>query len=156
MPVDYFVLLIPLAFFLAVFVGSIRRRARKPAWVTAVVLLLVFLGIYFVPGWVLQIRSRNGDTDAQYRLGVYYWTRMGYMWSDIETRDKWWLEAAKGGHPHAMYQVGYSSMFGSSKYIPKDLDAARKWLESAVAAGDQDAKDAFPMLVTEETNASGR
>ena len=104
-------------------------------------------------GWVLEIRARKGDVEAQYRLGVYYWTRLGYMASDIEARDRWWVEAAKQSHPHAMYQVGYFSMVGTSRYIPRDLAAARRWLEAAKAAGDPDAASALHRLAEEEAKA---
>jgi TPR repeat protein len=113
--------------------------------------------MYFVPGWVLWAFAQSGNREAQFKLGNYYWTRLGYNWSDIEARDKWWVEAANQDHPHAMYQVGYFSMFGTSKYIPKDLVFARKWLEAAQAAGDPDAADGLRSLEEKEAReAKGR
>ena len=64
------------------------------------------------------------------------------------------MEAAKQGHPHAMYQVGYFSQFGTSKYIPKDLVAAHRWLDAAQAAGDPDALDGLRSLAEEEAKAA--
>jgi hypothetical protein len=53
-----------------------------------------------------------------------------------------------------MYQVGYFSQFGTSKYIPRDLAAARRWLESAQAAGDPDAANGLRSLADEEAKAA--
>ncbi len=152
MPVDFFVVLIPLGFLIALFAAIVNRRVRKAAVALAGILLFVFVAIYFVPGWTLWLSARKGDAPAQYELGVYYWTRLGYMGSDVEARDFWWTEAAKRGHPRAMTQVGFFSMYGSSSYIPKDLVSARRWLEAAKLAGDSDAIDALQKLEHEEAN----
>ena len=156
MPVDFIIILIPLAVLVSLFVASISKQARKYALTLTMIFVLTFVCIYFTPGWVLGIKARNGDAEAQYKLGEYYWTRLGYNWSDIEARDKWWVEAANQGHPHAMYQLGFFSMFGTSKYIPKDLDAARIWLEAAYAAGDYDAPSGLKSLAEIEIKESGR
>jgi hypothetical protein len=41
-------------------------RFRRASLAVAGVLLAAFLAIYFVPGWVLEVRARNGDAEAQY------------------------------------------------------------------------------------------
>jgi TPR repeat protein len=156
MPVDYCVCVLPLLIIIATIVAVVGGRRLKPARLVAAGLFALFLLIYFVPGWVLWVFAQGGDREAQFRLGNYYWTRLGYNWPDIEARDKWWVEAAEQRHPHAMYQVGYFSMFGSSKYIPKDLVASRKWLEAARAAGDSDAVDALQSLAEEEDKARNK
>jgi hypothetical protein len=154
MPVDYCVCVLPLLFGAAIVPAVFGGRYRKQwRWIAAG-LVAVFLLIYFVPGWVLWVSAQAGNREAQFSLGNYYWTRLGYNWSDIEARDRWWVEAAKQGHPHAMYQVGHSSMFGTSKYIPKDLVGARKWLEAAEMAGDTDAADGLRSLAKEEARAA--
>src|SRR5438045_3842893 len=139
MPVDFIVVLLPLLFIIAAVVAVGSRRLRRIAGILAGVFLLLFVLIYFVPGWLLMVRAHRGDANAQYELGVWYWTRCGYNWSDIEARDKWWLRAAEAGHPHAMYQVGYFHRYGSSSVIPKDLAKADDWIHAAAKAGDDDA-----------------
>jgi hypothetical protein len=156
MPVDYCVCVLPLLIIAAVILAVMGGRYRRAWRWVAGGLLALFVLIYFVPGWVLWVFAQRGDRDAQFNLGNYYWTRLGYNWSDIEARDKWWIEAAKQGHPHAMYQVGYFSMFGTSKHIPKDLAGARKWLEAAQAAGDPDAPDGLNALAKEEVRERAR
>jgi hypothetical protein len=154
MPVDYCACVLPLLIIAAAIPAAIGGRRRKAwRWVAAG-LLGLFLLIYFVPGWVLWGFAKNGDRESQFALGNYYWTRLGYNWSDIEARDKWWLEAAKQGHPHAMFQVGYFSIHGTSKHIPKDLAAARRWLEAAQAAGDLDAAEGLRSLAAAESKAA--
>jgi TPR repeat protein len=152
-PVDYCVCILPLLIIAAAIPAVAGGKYRKPwRWVAAG-LLTLFLLIYFVPGWVLWVAAQRGDREAQFKLGNYYWTRLGYNLSDIEARDKWWVESAKQGHPHAMYQVGYFSQFGTSKYIPRDLAAARQWLEAAQTAGDPDAADGLWSLAEEEAKS---
>jgi len=153
MPVDYCVCILPLLITLAAVPAVAGGQYRKRWQWVAGGLLALFLLIYFVPGWLLWVSAQRGDRESQFELSNYYWTRLGYNWSDIEARDKWWVEAARQGHPQAMYQVGYFSMFGSSRHIPNDLVAARQWLEVARAAGDPDAADGLRSLAKEEAKA---
>ena len=149
MPVDYCVYLLPVLCLISALVTIVVRRSRKvSSWITLAIAAL-FLAIYFLPGWLAWPLAQLGNRDAQYALGEYYWTRLSYNWSDIEARDKWWVRAAKRGHSKAMYQVGYFSMFGTSSYIPRDLDAAEYWLKAAKDAGDLDAADALETLDNE-------
>lgn len=154
MPVDYCIYVLPLVIVAAAIPAIARGPYRKQWQWAAGGLLALFLLIYVVPGWVLWVAAQRGDRDAQFELGNYYWTRFGYNGSDIEARDKWWVAAANQGHPHAAYQVGYFSMFGTSQYIPRNLRAARRWLEAARAAGDQDAVDGLRLLAEEEAKAA--
>jgi TPR repeat protein len=153
MPVDFFVCIVPVLIIVATFFGLVAERHRRIWRWIAGGLAAVFVLIYFVPGWVYWCRARSGDREAQYELGNYYWTRLGYNWSNVSARDKWWLEAAKQGHPEAMHQVGYFSMCGTSKYIPMDLVAARRWLEAAKAAGVMHADESLEMLAEQESKA---
>ncbi len=143
MPVDYLVFILPVLILLAAIPALIDKKDPKIWRVVAGGLLAVFVLIYFAPGWVLWVWAQAGQRDAQFMLGNHYQTRLGYNWPDIEARDKWWLEAAKQGHPRSMYLVGYFSIYGTSKYIPLDLVAARTWLEAARDAGKSDAIDAL-------------
>ena len=154
MPVDFCACVLPLLILVAGMGAAAGGRDRKAWRRVAGALLAVFLLIYFVPGWALQGPAERGDREAQFALGNYYWRRLGKNWPDIEARDKWWVEAAKQGHPRAMYQVGYFSRFGTSQYIPRDLVAARQWLEAAQAAGDPDAADGIRSLAQEEARAA--
>jgi TPR repeat protein len=156
LPVDLFVCFLPLLIVAAAIPAVVAGKRRKAWRWVAGSLVGLFILIYFVPGWVLWVSAQGGSPDAQHKLGNYYWTRLSYIWSDIEARDKWWVEAAKQGHPHAMYKVGYFSMFGTSQHIPKDLVAARKWLEAAQAAGDYDAASGLYVLAQEEAKAAGK
>jgi hypothetical protein len=154
MPVDYCVFVLPLLIIIAFILAlNVKGSARKFWLWIASSLFALYLSIYFVPGWVLWVFAQGGNRNAQFNLGNYYSHRLGYIWTDTEARDKWWVEAAKRGHPHAMHQVGYFSMIGTSKYIPRDLTASRKWLEAAQAAGDPHAADGLRALDEEEAKS---
>lgn len=146
MPVDFGVIILPILTLAAAGAAIVsKRHTKKWASISAASVLAMFV-IYFLPGWWFWLGARKGDAESQYMLGVYYWTRLGYMWSDPANRDKWWLRAASQGHPEAMFQVGYHSMHGSSKYIPKNFDTASFWLEKARDAGNVDAIEGLKTL----------
>lgn len=155
MPVDYCACVLPLLILAVAILAVVGGKSRTVFRWVAGGLLALFLLIYFVPGWVLWAFAECGNRDAMFHLGNYYHSRLGYMWSDIDARDKWWVEAAKQGHPAAMYHVGYHSMFGTSRHIPKDLTAAREWLEAARAARHPGASSALTSLAEEEAKAAG-
>lgn len=151
MPVDYFAILFPFAFSLAVIVALISSKYRRQAGRTAILILVSFIAIYFVPGWIAMVGAHNGDATAQYRLANWYWTRVGYMWSDLDARDRWLVEAATNGHAEAMQDVGYFSIWGTSHHIPRDFEAARMWLTRAEAAGAHDVAASLKVLAKQET-----
>lgn len=136
MPMDYCVCLMPLLILVSLGVALAgRSRLRKPAKWLAIWSAALFLLIYFVQGWVLWVAASCGHADAQFRLSDYHSTGLESIWLDTEARHRWLLEAAKQGHPQAMYWVGHRSMSGTSRHIPKDSDAARHWLTAARDAG---------------------
>ena len=148
MPVDLCVFVLPVLV-IAFAIVAVLKRHQKVWRCIAVGLFTLFALAYVLPGCELWLKARKGNRDAQYELGEYFWGRFGNNWPDIESRDKWWLEAAKKGHPEAMYKVGYYSQYGSSQFIPKDLTAARKWLTAAKQAGHPAASDVLSKLEME-------
>jgi hypothetical protein len=156
MPVDWFVCLLPLLIVAAAGVAVTGGRAGKiGAWVAGG-LLALFLLLYVIPGWLFWVFAHAGSREAQFRLGNHYSSRFGNNWPNIAERDRWWLRAAENGHPEAMYRVGYYSLFGKSRYIPKDLAAARRWMEAARKAGVADAGYGFRLLAEEEKEQAKR
>lgn len=139
MPVDYFVLILPVLVVVALAVAVAPGRPRSVGLTIAGGLAALFLLIYLVPGWVLWAFAQCGHRDAQFHLGRHYDSRLGYLWTDRESRDRWWLAAAEQGHPEAMYHVGHNAILGTSSHTPKDYAEARRWLESARAAGASQA-----------------
>ena len=146
MPVDFVAVFLPLAILGLVVSSFVTKSYRRFLLGSACVCLCAIVCIYIAPGWYYYWRARSGNADAQFKLGMHYGTRMGYMWADVESRDKWWLLAAKQGHPDAMKRVGYLSLYGTSNYIVKDLKAARYWLDRAKQAGDPDTEGGFKTL----------
>lgn len=119
MPVDLVAFFLPMVLVISAIASMVRSRHRKRWRCATAISTALLVAIYFAPGWCLLVRARRGDSEAMYQLGVYYWTRLGYMATDIESRDFWWVEAAKRGHPRAIEQVQHFSRFGSSRYIPR-------------------------------------
>lgn len=76
-------------------------------------------------------QAKNGDADAQYRLGVYFDTeRTNYLHAQ-----KWYRVAAtKGQHSGAQYKLGQLYMNGRG--VENDLPAAMHWFRKSANLGD--------------------
>ena len=145
MPVDYFIALIPLIFLIAVLVAIIFKKIRIYANIVVLIALSSFVWIYLAPEWLVLRSANKGDAKAQLELGYYYWTRFGYMGSDMEKSNYWFLRAAESGNPHAMALVGES-------WIEKDKSKALFWLNAAAKAGDGDAIEDLKRMAQEKKN----
>ena len=86
--------------------------------------------------------AEQGDTDAQYSLGVYL--------TDLDPPElaaarAWWTRAAESGHLGAQHDLGI--LLGSID--PPDLAAARGWLTKAAEGGFIVAQAALGSLLAE-------
>lgn len=131
---------------IATYATLVATRRRQLWIVIAASPLVVFLLISFTPGWWFWIGALRHDSHSELMLGHYYNSRMGYLLTNMEKRDQWWLESARHGNIEAMYHVGYHSIRGSSALIPRDFNKARILLEKSLQAGLTDAADGLRSL----------
>jgi TPR repeat protein len=80
--------------------------------------------------------AENGDSDAQYKLGLLYLTGNGAL-QDFAEAAKWLRLAAEQGYALAQYELGliYRSGYG----LAIDQVQSYVWLNLAAAAGVQQA-----------------
>jgi len=81
--------------------------------------------------------TEQGDADAQYSLGIHYYTGKDLLGKDVP-KDyteavKWWLKAAEQGHADAQHQVGL--MYDRGKGVVEDKAEAAKWFRKAAEQG---------------------
>ncbi len=81
-------------------------------------------------------KAQNGDTDAQYQLGLLYLEGQSTI-QDFEEAAKWFELAAEKNHMQAQYQLGlfYKTGFG----VDIDPGKSYMWLNLAAAAGVEKA-----------------
>ncbi|MDH5553195.1 MAG: sel1 repeat family protein [Nitrosomonas sp.] len=77
-------------------------------------------------------RAQNGDTDAQYQLGLAYLNGDDTI-QDFEEAAKWFELAAESNHALAQYQLGLIYKTGLGK--KPDLEKSYMWLNISAAAG---------------------
>jgi len=77
-------------------------------------------------------RAQKGDTDAQYQLGLLYFSGNGTI-QDFEEAVKWFKLAAEKDHALAQYQFGLAYKAGYGVDI--DLEKSYMWLNLAAASG---------------------
>lgn len=85
--------------------------------------------------------AEEGDSMAQYRLGLYYKEGRGTD-EDEEAAFKWFKRAAERDHAKAQYQLGY--MYYQGMGVEADVDEALLWLKKAANQGSNAAKKLLP------------
>jgi uncharacterized protein len=83
----------------------------------------------------LQKNADQGDSNAEYKLGLVYDAGVGAR-QDLAKAAHWYQKAADHGHVAAQFNLGL--MYASGRGVPQDLVQAHMWLNLA-AAGSQAA-----------------
>ena len=83
----------------------------------------------------LQKNAEQGDSNAEYKLGLVYDAGVGAR-QDLAEAAHWYQRAADQGHVAAQFNLGL--MYASGRGVPQDLVQAHMWLNLA-AAGSQAA-----------------
>ena len=76
--------------------------------------------------------AKQGNADAQYKLGVMYENGQGVE-QDYRRAAQWYEKAALQGHAQAQYQLGNLYLEGLG--VAEDMDAAETWWQHAAAQG---------------------
>ena len=83
----------------------------------------------------LQKNAEQGDSNAEYKLGLVYDVGVGAQ-QDLAKAALWYQRAADQGHVAAQFNLGL--MYASGRGVSQDLVQAHMWLNLA-AAGSQAA-----------------
>jgi hypothetical protein len=78
----------------------------------------------------------QGQTDAQFNLGMLYTHGEGDWQDDYTQKALWYRKAAEQGDVRAQYNLGY--LYRNGKGVPQDFAKAYFWFDLATAA-EQDA-----------------
>ena len=80
--------------------------------------------------------AEQGNVDAQYNLGLMYYSGEGVA-QDYRQAAKWWQKAAEQGHAQAQNNLG--ALYEYGKGVKKNIKTAKKWYEKACNDGYQKA-----------------
>ena len=87
--------------------------------------------------------AEQGDTTAQYNLGVMYWHGKGVPQDDAEAV-RWYRMAAKQGQAEAQYNLGV--MYWHGKGVPRDDVRGHMWEPPGVRRTASALPDVLPNL----------
>jgi TPR repeat protein len=87
--------------------------------------------------------AHQGNTSAQYNLGVIYANGRGVARNDVEAV-KWYSKAAEKGNAQAQYALGL--MYGHGRGVPKDYTKAANLWHPLAEAGDHNAQYALGIM----------
>lgn len=81
--------------------------------------------------------AENGDSAAQYKLGVMYGLGLGVA-QDYSEAVKWYQRAARAGDARSQSNLGF--MYGTGRGVPQDFIKAYAWYNVASASGEDTAR----------------
>ena len=84
-----------------------------------------------------QPLAEQGDSNAQYNLGVMYAKGEGVL-QDYKAAAQWYRRAAEQGNAVAQFNLGV--MYDQGKGVPQDDKAAVQWYRRAAEQGDSYAQ----------------
>ncbi len=82
------------------------------------------------------LSAREGNSDAQYQLGIIYMDGLGVR-SNAEEAAYWFRKAAQNGHMASQFEIGHCFATGSG--VQQDSRIAAEWYWRAAEQGDPDA-----------------
>lgn len=85
-----------------------------------------------------RLSAEQGFPEAQYALGVIYFSRDAGAPMDYDEAIKWYRKAAEQGHVRSQLNLGIVYLRGD--VVPQDIPEAFKWFSLAAAQGDSDAQ----------------
>jgi TPR repeat protein len=91
--------------------------------------------------------ARDGDAEAQYRVGMRYRTGEGVSPDEYQAF-QWCLSAAREGHSAAQYQVGM--MYLNGEGVTASDATALDWFEKSASAGNTQAQDILDYVLNND------
>ncbi len=95
----------------------------------------------------LLAEAHDGNTEAQYRVGMRYRMGEGVSRDEYEAF-QWCLSAAREGHPAAQYQVGM--MYLNGEGVTASDATALDWFEKSADAGNTQAQDILDYVLNND------
>lgn len=78
-------------------------------------------------------RAQDGNPQAQFELGLQYYSGLGGVPKDYQKAFEWWEKSAKQGHAKA--QNNLAVMYRKGNGVAQDYQKAFKWFQKAASQG---------------------
>lgn len=126
MPVSYFPCMLPLLLVaVPLLCLPLGKKSFQRAVVGSILVLVLVLLTFYVPGWILMVRARGGDPDVQYELARWHENhceaiQQWLIWPcepDVLAGYAWLDKAAQQDYPPAVYTLGVRLKYG--QHVPR-------------------------------------
>jgi len=87
--------------------------------------------------------AENGDSDAQYRIGLMYLNGEGVS-QDLAQAARWYRKAAEQGNSDAQFGLGVLYFHGQG--VPENTEETAKWYRRAAEQGNADGQLGLGLL----------
>jgi hypothetical protein len=128
-PVSYTPCLVPLLLVAVPLLCLLRgKKAFLKALAGSLGVLTLLILWFYIPGWILMVRARDGDPEAQYELARWHENhceaiQAWLLWPcnpDVLTGYAWLEKAAEQDYPPAVYTLGVRLKYGD--HVPRPAD----------------------------------
>lgn len=92
----------------------------------------------------LIFKAEQGDAEAQFALGEYYYRGDEDGVQDYEQAVSWYYKAAEQGYASAQYRLGYCYYVGRG--VPQNHKRASFWYRKSAEQGNTCAQEALDRL----------
>jgi len=82
--------------------------------------------------------SDQGDSSAQYNLGVMYYNGQGVIYQDYKEAVKWWRKSAEQGVHESQKSLG--DMYYNGEGVVQDYKESFKWYRKSAKQGNSEAQ----------------
>ncbi len=94
--------------------------------------------LFDTPMGELLEKAANGDAEAQFALGLMFYTG-DHVEKNTEEAIEWWRMSAENGYAKAQFTVGVAYYKGDG--VAQDKEEGIKWLRAAAKHGQRDAQN---------------
>ena len=119
---------------------------KKKLFIFLIIFIFYFLGNQFVLAAEKSIikRANNGDVEAQYELGIMYFTGSEKTPQNYVKAAEWLQKAADRDHAYAQFYLGI--LYNRGDGLPKNFFKAAEWIGKASESGLVEAQYSLGLL----------
>ncbi len=85
---------------------------------------------------MLETSANNGNSSAQYMLGILFLTRSGNVTKDLEKGMGWLKQSSENGHETALFNLGY--YYNEGIHVDKNIQKAISYYEKGAKLGSME------------------
>ena len=119
---------------------------KKKLFIIFIIFTLLEWQFVWAAGNVSAIikRANNGDAEAQYELGIMYFTGTNDTQQSYVKAAEWLQKAANKNHVHAQFYLGI--LYNRGDGLPKNFSKAAEWIGKASESGLAEAQYSLGLL----------